>query len=176
MILRDKRHLDLNKYRGKMEINSFKDLNELIHLRNLIAKYKDVNLKTIQKAICPEVGFFWVDVADKKVYGKSINFNEGELLSSETSKHLVHPDEGHYYAWNDITKQNPKWEGMQYEDIPRGRVVFFLLPSVKRCEFRIYMCPLLKTKDCEELVREKYNLPENYHRFFYDDEHYFLNE
>ncbi len=159
-----------------MEINSFKDLNKLIHLRNLISKYKDINLKTIQKAISPEVGFFWIDVEDMKIYGRSIDFDKGELLSSKTCKHMVHPDEGHYYAWPEITKQNPKWEGIEYENVPRGRVVFFLSPNVKRCEFRIYMCPNLNAKHYETLVREEYSLPENYHRFFYDDEHYVLND
>jgi len=159
-----------------MEINSFKDLNKLFHLKNLIGKYQDVNLKTIQKAISPKVGFFWIDTEEKTIYGRSIDFDRGQLLSSEECKHMVHPDDGHYKAWKDITIQNPKWEGMEYEDIPRGRVVFFLSPSVKRCEFRIYMCPDLNEKHYERLVREEYNLPENYHQFFYNDEHYYIND
>jgi len=159
-----------------MEINSFKDLNKLFHLKNLIGKYQDVNLQTIEEAITPRVGFFWVDTDENKVYGKSINFNEGELLFSETFKHLVHPDDGHYGAWPEITKQHPKWAKEEYENLARGRVVFFLSPNVKRCEFRIYMCPDLKAKHYEELVRQEYSLPENYYRFFYNDEHYYLND
>ena len=158
-----------------MKIDSLKKLNQFFHLRNLNAKYKDINLKNIEKTITPRVGFFWVDIEDNKIYGKCINFDEGELLSSETFKYLVHPDAGHYDAWKEIATQNPKWKGIQYEDIPRGRVVFFLSPNVKRCEFRIYMCPVVKTNCYEKMVCEEYNLPEDYYRFFYDDEHYYLS-
>jgi len=37
------------------------------------------------------------------------------------------------------------------------------------------MCPVIKTNCYEKMVCEEYNLPEDYYRFFYDDEHYYLS-
>jgi len=147
-----------------MKTNSFKDL---------IAKYKDVNLKTIHRAATPHVAVFWIDIETDTIYGDGINFNEGELLYSKTCKHMGHPG-GHYYMWDQIIQKNPKWQKEQhYEDVPRGRVTFEINPSIEKSIFKIYMCPILR--QYEKMVCEEYNLPEKYSRFFYNDEHYCLS-
>jgi hypothetical protein len=87
---------------------------------------------------------------------------------------IVHPDSGHYEAWSKIIRKNPKWLHKHYEDIPRGRIVFYLSPNVKKCKFQVYMCPLLNLPVYEKLIIDKCFLPETYYEFLYDDEHYQL--
>jgi hypothetical protein len=56
---------------------AFQDLACIFHIRNLTVKYKNINSNLGE--VIPRVGFFWMDIDDCKVYGKFIDFNQGEL-------------------------------------------------------------------------------------------------
>ena len=64
----------------------------------------------------------------------------------------------------------PKWKGLEYEQIPRGRVVYRRDP--KKPEFIVYMA---KTSDkFKNKVIRRFKLPAGYVRFDFTDEHYQL--
>ena len=112
----------------------------------------------------PEVGIFWIDDSGT-MHAESVSLKEaadyGECKIFEGS---------HYDLWNKAVSANPKWRGLEYEEIPRGRVVYRNIP--KNPEFVVYLPQrIIKFRD-KVLVRFK--LPPDHVRFDTSDEHYQL--
>ena len=84
---------------------------------------------------------------------------------------LIHPL-GHYDLWKKITIRNSQWVEMEYEDIPRGRVVYKIGDSKP---FQIYACPVCNNLGIKSAIIEEFNIPLNSCIFNFTDEHYFLN-
>ena len=70
--------------------------------------------------------------------------------------------------WSKAIRANPKWKGLEYEQIPRGRVVYRKDP--KKPEFIVYMAK--RSVRFKNKVVRRFNLPAGYVRFDFSDEHY----
>lgn len=139
---------------------------EKIGLINISAKIKDKFLMESS----PRVGFFWIDVKAKKLYGVEELVKDAQIIGAGTkNRYVVHPS-CHYNAFPEMQKQNPKWKCKEYEDIPRGRVIL-KTPQGGDPEYYVYMSPELNSPKFEELVKSYYGLPW-FTIFDYTDEHY----
>jgi hypothetical protein len=142
----------------KMDKQEQKMLDE-VALRNAIIKFQRLN----KKNAIPEVGIFWIDGSTGKMFAEGISLREasdyGECRIFEGS---------HHDLWDKAVKTNPKWRGLEYEDIARGRVVYRRDP--KNPEFIVYMPKqLMKHKG---KVISRFKLPQGHVRFDITDEHY----
>jgi len=138
-----------------------------VHLRNMIARFRDINLAERKVAVMPHVGIFWVDLDTGKVYSETTSMRDAEGYGD----FKIH-ERSHYEAWRQIVMQNPKWKGMEYEDVPRGRVVYRKDP--KKPEFIVYMPRQLNGGKVKGAIRSEFGLPSSHTRFDLTDEHYEL--
>ena len=142
-------------------------VNEEIHFRNLVAKYIEINRQTRRIASAPCVGIFWVDTKKANVYSDKSKIRDAD----EYGGFKIHK-RCHYEAWGHIQQENPQWKGVQYEDIPRGRVTF----DIKQSKFIVTMCPMLNKPKFKDAVVEEFDLPHGHYEFDFDDEHYELQD
>jgi hypothetical protein len=135
-----------------------KAMLEEMALRNAIARFR-AKSKT---ASIPHVGIFWID--DKGVmFSESISLRDAE----DYGEFKVFGG-AHYDIWDKAVRANPKWQGLEYEEIPRGRVVYKKDP--KKPEFIIYMPK--KIVKYKGKVIGKFDLPVGSVRVDTTDEHY----
>ena len=113
------------------------------------------------------VGIFWVDINSVRVYAEKVSLGDAIKYGG----FLIHPL-GHYDLWEKIIIRNSKWVGIEYEDIPRGRVVYKIGDSKP---FQIYACPVCNNPGIKSAIIEEFNIPPNSCIFNFTDEHYFLN-
>ena len=134
-----------------------------VHLRNKIALYRDLNAKRYGVAATPEVGIFWMGRSGKALHKKSVSLREagsyGEFKTYDGSHHL---------EWAAATCAFPQWQGMEYEDLPRGRVVYFTSPGENR--FIVYIPRVLRRHESKILTA--FMLPPGHTQFDYANEHY----
>ena len=141
---------------------------EEVHLRNMIAKYRDINLAKRKVAAIPQVGIFWYDMATNKVYSAASTIRDAEGYGN-----ILIYDGTHYENWNWIRMQNPKWKKVRdYEDIPRGRVVYEKDP--KKPVFIVYAPRELNNSKAKRAIRSEFGLPSGHVKFDFTDEHYSL--
>ena len=139
------------------DVREVKMLEE-VALRNAIAKFRAASGK---KAAIPELGIFWVDASG--MYAESIPLNKAD----DYGDFKVFSG-SHYDSWEKAMRANPKWDGMEYEEVPRGRVVYKKDP--KKPEFVVYLPKkILKYKN---KVMSRFNLPASHVRIDTSDEHY----
>jgi len=134
-----------------------------IYLRNLIAKYRDLNLNVYGTATTPEVGIFWMDRSGEPLCRKSVSLREAVPYG----EFLIY-DGHHYQDWAGVVATNPQWDGMEYEEVPRGRVVHLSSPG--RSRFIVYMPKELRRH--EKRIQKEFMLPPTCSEFDYSDEHY----
>ena len=131
---------------------------EEIALRNAIAKFRAAS----KKAAIPELGIFWIDDSGT-MFAESISLRDapdyGECKIFEGS---------HFELWSKAVRSNPKWSDKEYEEIPRGRVVYKKNP--KKPEFIVYL-PKRLSKYKNKVI-DRFNLPSSHVRFDMSDEHY----
>jgi hypothetical protein len=131
---------------------------EEVALRNAIAKFRAI-LKT--KAV-PRVGLFWIDTSGT-MFVQSVS-----LRAAEDYGEFRVFGGSHYDLWRKAVRANPQWRDFEYEQVPRGRVVYRRDP--KKPHFIVYMAKrILKFKG---KVVSMFNLPSAYVRFDTADEHY----
>lgn len=138
-----------------------------IHLRNMIAKFRDMNMEERKVAAIPEVGIFWVDLDTGKVYSESTS-----LRNSEEYGNFKIYGGSHYDSWGKVKTKNPKWKRVEYEDVPRGRVVYRQDP--KKPQFIVFMARELNDSKIKRAIKSRFNLPSSQTKFDYTDEHYEL--
>ena len=76
-------------------------------------------------------------------------------------------DRSHYEVWEAVVCANPSWAALEYDQVPRGRVLF--RPALKCPEFIVYL-PVELTEH-ESLIRAEFKLNGKV-SFDYSDEHY----
>jgi len=119
--------------------------------------------KMLEKvASTPEVGIFWID-GSGAMFADSV-----PLPDAEDTGGFRDYGSSHYAMWAKAVRSNPKWKGLEYEQIPRGRVVYKKDP--KKPEFIVYMAKV-SVKHKSKVIR-RFNLPAGYIRFDFSDEHY----
>ena len=148
-------------------IETAKQLLSEIHVFNMIAKYKDINKANTRRASVPEVGIFWVDLDTNKVFADKTSLRDAD----DMGPFKIHP-RGHYEVWKKMIPKNPKWRGQEYEDIPRGRVVYDKNPKNPR--FVVFMAKECNKGSVKSAVASEFNLPAGHYVFDFTDEHYEL--
>ena len=131
---------------------------EEIALRNAIAKFRAAS----KKASIPELGIFWIDDSGT-MFAESVSLRDAEDYGDFK---IFGGD--HFNLWDKAVRAVPQWEGMEYEEVPRGRVVYKKDP--KKPEFVVYLPKrILRYKN---KVVGRFNLPTGHIRFDTSDEHY----
>ena len=134
-----------------------------VHLRNLIAKFQDLNGREYGQAIIPEVGLFWMSCDGELFFKSSVSIRDAE----DYGDFRIY-GRSHYEDWGKAVRENPDWEGMAYEEVPRGRVVLSMVP--RRSRFIVYLPKVLKRY--EEKIAQAFVLPSSHAVYDYADEHY----
>jgi len=148
--------------KGRVMDKSEKMMLEEVALRNAVVKFRRINEAKTKKALTPEVGIFWID-SDGTMFADSVS-----LTDAEDSGGFKDYGSSHYVMWAKAVRANPKWKGLEYEQIPRGRVVYKKDP--KKPEFIVYM-DKGSSKFKAKVIR-RFNLPAGSVRFDFSDEHY----
>jgi len=140
--------------RDKAEIQMLEE----VALRNAIAKFRAAS----KKASIPELGIFWIDDSGT-MFAESVSLRDAEDYGDFK---IFGGD--HFNLWDKAVRAVPQWEGMEYEEVPRGRVVYKKDP--KKPEFVVYLPKrILRYKG---KVVGRFNLPTGHIRFDTADEHY----
>lgn len=140
-----------------------------MYLLNLLDRFHTINIDVFGEPFTPTVGVFWMDLAELKIYSANTFVDDAEHYGD----FKVH-SAGHYDVWPQIVLLNPKWKWTEYEDVPRGRVVFH--NNKKQSKFLVYLCP-----DCSgntaimARIIDEFKLPEGFIEFRFDDEHYVID-
>lgn len=124
-----------------------------VQLRQLMGRNKVSN---------PEVGIFWIDATDGTMFADSVQLQDA--VDYDECKTL---DRAHMDVWDRAVRANPKWRGREYEEVPRGRVVYKKDPTP---EFIVYMPPQI-AKHKNKVLR-RFNIPKGSARFDFSDNHY----
>ena len=113
-----------------------------------------------KKASIPEVGIFWIDNTEA-MFAESISLRDAEDYGDFKTFDGPHID-----SWGKAVRAVPKWRGLEYEDIPRGRVVY----RQDSASFVVYMPKAIVR--FKGKVMNRFNLPVGHVRFDFGDEHY----
>ena len=98
-----------------MDKQELKMLEE-VALRNAISIFR----RRSKKAATPEVGIFWIDgtgtmFAESVSLREAVDYGEFKIF-----------DGSHIDLWDKAVSANPQWRGLEYEEVPRGRVVYLM--------------------------------------------------
>ena len=109
-----------------------------------------------------KVGIFWI--YKNKIIGKTYRLSEAERYGDYLSPIL-----GHYDYWKEIQRRVPELYYEEYENIPRGRVVYnmpedqFILLSSKN---------IIKNQSVVKAIKEFFSIPNNTKLIRKSDFHY----
>ncbi len=94
----------------------------------------------------------------------SIPWKNGEVLGDR----FVNGLDDHFPFWTKIQKLRPEFRNYEYDDIPRGRVIFDMEKKI----FMVYLPSLfLNNKNVKEKIIACFNLPPDIIKWS-TDEHY----
>jgi len=133
---------------------------EEVALRNAISMFRAASRG--KKAAIPELGIFWLDDSGE-MFAESVSLRDAEDYGD-----FKIFGGNHYDLWSKAVRANPKWRDLEYEDIPRGRVVYKKDP--KKPMFIVYL-PKRIGKYKNNIIG-RFNLPSGHVRFDMSDEHY----
>ena len=107
------------------------------------------------------IGVFWI--FENKVFSETQKLEDIKSINGFKDSDL-----SHYQVWDKIKTQHPKFYLYEYEDIPRGRVVY----NIEENQFIIYCNEnTLQEEISKKLILEKFQLL-NINSIFKADEHY----
>jgi len=105
----------------------------------------------------PLLGIFW--------------FFKGKLLKAETpweegieGPEAINAKDDHVNVWPTMQRQNPALRNLEYEEVPRGRVVFLKKPR----KFCVYMDKQLHTPAIKRMILAQFHLPKSSTQFLSD--------
>jgi hypothetical protein len=109
------------------------------------------------------IGVFWI--YDNQIFCETQNIKDIKPING-----FIDSDLAHYQVWDSVKNQHPKFYLYEYEDIPRGRVVYY----IEENQFIIYCNEnILKQDISKKLILDKFQLlSKNF--IFKKDEHYKL--
>jgi len=111
-----------------------------------------------------EVGLFWMSLDGQKFFSRTVPLGE-----ADTYGEFKICDVSHYTAWPQAQQKYAAWREKEYEEVPRGRVVFKLKPG----QFILYMPKELGRHEAKLL--QKLRIASALAVFDYSDIHYQLN-
>ena len=106
----------------------------------------------------PKIGIFWI--YKSKVYLKSIEPEKVKAIGT-----FVDSDFAHYEAWDEISFQNKDLYLYEYEDIPRGRIVF---NSKDACYIVYSNNEIIHSDTTKQLIIDAFDLQNEKVSFQYD--------
>lgn len=105
-------------------------------------------MRSTKNTLQSKIGIFW--------------FFKGKLLKSETAlddgteyADVVNGQFNHINYWPMLQRRNPELRLLEYQEVPRGRVLFFKKPK----KFRVLMDKVLHTPRNKQLLLKAFNLP-----------------
>ncbi len=109
------------------------------------------------------IGVFWI--FENKVFFKTQRLEDIKSINGFKDSDL-----SHYQVWNTVKSQHPRFYLYEYEEIPRGRVVY----DIEENRFIIYCNEnTLQDKISKKLILKKYKIL-NRNSTFKEDEHYII--
>ena len=107
------------------------------------------------------IGVFWI-------YDNRIFLETQKIIDLKPINGYIDSDLAHYEVWDSVKYQHSKFFLFEYEDVPRGRVIY----DVKNKRFVVYCNPyILQNKTEIKLILEGFQLS-NMNSIFIEDEHY----
>jgi hypothetical protein len=112
------------------------------HARNLAVQRSRL-------ASMPEVGIFWL--VDNKLVADSIPCRQADLHGGFYSG-----KNDHAVFWRTLQRLLPQWQGKDYTDFPRGRVLFDSMEAV----FLVYSSQgIVNSPDLKKMILTEFKLP-----------------
>jgi len=109
------------------------------------------------------LGIFWL--YQNKIYLQSIAVDNVQPING-----FIDSDFAHYKVWDEVSKQHKDFYLYEYEDIPRGRVVY----DIGNTQYIVYANQdIINSKKEKALIIEAFELKNKKVVFKYD-EHYRL--
>ena len=94
------------------------------------------------------IGIFWI-------FKEKLLKLETALQNGSDYAGVIHSDINHIDYWPVLQRRMPELKQLEYEDVPRGRVMFF-----KRTKkYRVLMDKVLHTPRNKQLLLKAFNLP-----------------
>ena len=107
------------------------------------------------------VGIFWI--YQEQIFAKTMPVDTIKPIMG-----YVDSDLAHYTVWDEIVRRHPEVYLFEYEEIPRGRVIF----DRNKMQYIVYAHPgIIDDKKKRLLIVEKFGLREK-SVLFKRDEHY----
>lgn len=104
------------------------------------------------------IGVFWI--YKSQIYLKLIKIDKVKAING-----FIDSDFSHYQVWDEISLQNKDFYQYEYEDVPRGRVVF----DVENTQYLIYSNnDIINSYESKEVIIKAFDLKENNILFKYD--------
>jgi len=108
-----------------------------------------------------DIGVFWI-------FKNKVFFETQKLEDIESINGFKDSDLSHYQVWDKIKNKHSKFYLYEYEEIPRGRVVY----DTEKNQFIIYCNEnTLQEEISKKIILEKFQLL-NENAIFQEDEHY----
>jgi len=106
----------------------------------------------------PKIGIFWIHKS--KIYLKSIGLDQVKVIDG-----FKDSDFGHYQVWDEMSAQNKELYIYEYEDIPRGRIVY----NVNHGLFIVYSNEdIINSDEAKKLIMDAFGLNDEAVSFQYD--------
>jgi len=112
------------------------------------------------KRLTGKVGIFWV--FHGRVLAATYNLADGEDYGD-----AVNGRTDHVHYWPKFQEQHPALRELEYQDVPRGRVLF-MKPSEK---FHVYLDKALRAEKIKRAICQEFELPVAKTKFL-SDSHY----
>jgi len=122
----------------------------------------DMNRKSRKKISTPQVGIFWIDDSGK-MFAASVSLSDAE----DYGEFRIY-DKSHFEMWDSATRANPKWKGKEYEEVPRGRVIYKI--DLMKPKFIVYLPEQIEK--FKNKVVARFCLPIKLVRYDFKDAHY----
>lgn len=104
------------------------------------------------------IGIFWI--YKSQIYLKPIKVDEVKSING-----FIDSDFSHYQVWDEISLQNKDFYLYEYEDIPRGRVIY----DIKNSQYIVYSNnDVINSNEAKKLIVEAFHLNKNDILFQYD--------
>ena len=116
------------------------------------------------KNLC-SIGVFWI--SKSQIDFKSIITDNVKAING-----FKDSDFAHYQVWNEISSQNKDFYLYEYEDIPRGRVVY----DVENSQYIVYANnDIINSDEAKALIINGFNLKIDSVLFKYDEHYKIIN-
>jgi hypothetical protein len=106
------------------------------------------------------VGVFWV-------HGVELIAFSVALVDGEDDGLFINGPFDHVTVWPQAQRAHPKLRALDYEQVPRGRVLFAHDASV----FRVFLDQVIRSSDIQAAILERFELARD-HAVFLRDPHY----